>query len=134
MNKKEALLSPEGFKELYDYLEQDKLDEEVKVDEIQSYLKEKYGYSEGKITGIIKRAKDNEMIINIKWGIYKLNKSYINGEENNGFNVIKRIDDEISTTIERIEKIISQSFSILNTNEIIKIKDKIERLERIINN
>lgn len=121
------LLKPEGFKELYSYLKEVGLDEEVKVKDIQDTLSERHDFTKGKITGIISRAETNGLIKNIGWGIYKFNNT------NNKTNIINEVNIEIEVAIDKIERIIGKNFSNLETDNIIKLKKKIEILKKAIN-
>ncbi|MFD3158866.1 hypothetical protein ACFIJ5_18820 (plasmid) [Haloimpatiens sp. FM7330] len=134
MNDMEKLLSPEGFNELYQYLKKTKSDEKPKTaSDIQKSLKGDYKFSSGKITGIIKRAEEKGMIKKVKRGMYMLNTSYINKEKSDKINVITEINSEISIAIEKIQNIVAKEMSSIDSDTFVIIKNKIDKLQEIIN-
>lgn len=129
MDNMKEILSPEGFKELYEYL--NKENGEVKAEDIQEHLKENHQFSSGKITGIIKRAVDKKLIEKVKRGTYKLNDAYVHKANGSEENVMIEINNEISKTVDKIQEIIAKKFTIIDTNTFVEIKDKIKKLTEI---
>ena len=125
----EEMLRPEGFAQLYEYLKE-KNGAEVKAEEIQRDLHSKYNYTSGKITGIIRRAENQNIVTKTGRGIYKLNE-YLMGGDTKSNGIIDEIDNEISLAKDRISSIIAKKINQLSSKEFEIIKQKIDTLDKI---
>ncbi|MBN1050440.1 hypothetical protein [Clostridium botulinum] len=122
---------PEGFKELQAYLESRK-GEKVKAEEIQKNLQLTYGFTSGKVTGILKRAEEQKFVVKVSRGMYMLNTGETNIEESfKPVDIYKLVNNEIVNCIGKIQSIIGDNFSTLNTSDVEKLQKKIRKLKEI---
>lgn len=123
-------IKPEGFKELIDYLSKCE-DQSAKASEIQESLRKEHGFTSGKITGIIKRAEDQRVIVKLNRGYYKLNlnaPSYT-ADDNKVSSVI---DKAITEAINTIQNMAGQNITNLSPDDLKKIQTSISQLNEII--
>ena len=129
-NMSEPDLTPEGFAELYELMCTGLPDREFRADEIQAYLSDKYNFSSGKVTGIIKRAKDKKMIVQKRRGGYSLNNDKNGLNRNTG--IVESINDELEKALKNIELTVAKSLEDITDDDFVKIRNKIKQIKSII--
>ena len=122
---------PEGFKELLEYLQEiSSSQKEVTTSEIHAAL-EKYGFTPGKISGIIYRAAKQKSLRQVQRGKYEFGKP-IEQEQNSENEILSLACREIQNTIENIKKIMIDNLTEMSPKEFEEIKNKLEALSKIL--
>lgn len=135
-------LLPEGFREFISFANS-KETKILKSKEIQNGLSHLYGFSSGKVAGIIKRAEEKQLISKISRGVYQYNgndgklKTFSIAEPErdlyNEQSLQDKINQEIMQTTKRINEILALEIDSLSVQDFEKIKAKIDALKEIAN-
>jgi len=133
-------LLPEGFREFISFANSRET-KILKAKDIQNELSHLYGFSSGKVAGIIKRAEEKQLITKVSRGVYQYNGS---GGKLNPFSIAEperdlyneqslqdKINQEIRQTIKRINEILALEIDSLSVPDFEKIKEKIDTLKEI---
>ena len=117
---------PEGFAELLEFLNPGK---EYKTHEIQAALKEKHGWTSGKIAGTLKRATEHGLVTNTSRSVYKLNKSEIHAHT--ASSVISGCKDEVRACISKIEAIVAKNLADIEDDELARVRNLMRDLKEL---
>lgn len=141
MSLNEYLL-PEGFREFISFANS-KETKILKAKDIQNELSHLYGFSSGKVAGIIKRAEEKQLISKVSRGVYQYNgndgklKTFLVAESaidvHEERSLQDKINQEIRQTIKRINEILALEIDSLSVQDFEKIKAKIDALKEIAN-
>lgn len=123
-------LSPEGFNELFEYFRELPPNQNVEVKEIQTALHNKYNFSSGKVTGIIKRATEKDMLEQVQRGIYKFNENFMAASSSHS--LITSTNALISAVIKDINALSGEKFNEMTEIDFQKVKKKIEKLNEAL--
>ena len=92
---------------------------------------EKYGFTPGKISGIIYRAAKQKYLRQVQRGKYEFGKP-IEQEQNSENEILSLACREIQNTIENIKKIMIDNLTEMSPKEFEEIKNKLEALSKIL--
>lgn len=130
-------LLPEGFKEFIEFMNSNNITI-FKARDVQQGLSHQFGFSSGKISGILNRAEERNLITRIGRGVYQFNgfnnskKPSSPKEESVDLHCTpslkKRINSEIMLTVKKINEIIAPEISNLSTEDFESIKSTINKL------
>jgi len=121
---------PEGFEELFEYLRiVSNIKDNIEAKEIQNALT-KYGFTSGKITGIIHRAENQGYLNRVRRGVYSFDINIFD-EECGKDKVMPLVCREIKCTVDNIKKIMGDNISNMSSEEFGEIKEKLDILEKI---
>lgn len=121
---------PEGFEELKDFMLKNQSSNGLKAQDIQNGLAKLYGFTSGKITGIIYRACEQGVIVKTSRGVYKLPEVGENKIQN-AETIQEKINKAIDGCIEQITSIFNGKIEELSVEDFKLIKEKIESLRNI---